>query len=976
MKPFLQEVAENVSKKYAEKANKICLIFPNKRAGVFFRRYYAEIQNKTTFPPQIFDIAAFIKSITKLNKPDNLSLIFDLYRIFKQLNVNEFENNTYTFDKFFHLGEILLRDFSLIDSYLVDAESLFKNIADIQEIETLYDYFTEEQKDALRNFWQSFTLEKQSDEKRKFLTLWNKLPLVYKSFSEQLLMANQAYEGLMFKFLASKLDANQVQFYYEKYIFIGFNSLNKAEIKLFKLLNNENKAEFYWDTDSYYINDTRQEAGYFLRNNLKIFADDTNLHIPSNMLIDKTITLLGVPLEVGQAKAINKILSSKEYNTETAENLHETAVILADEHLLFPVLHSIPAHIQDINITMGYPFTQTPLYGLLQRYLNIQRFAANMKDDSRCFYHTDVLGLLRHPDVRFRNEELADKYIDDIQTNNRVYIGTSYFEEAKNPLFSLLFTKIGSDDGKLLFVNVLELVYLLYSNRHFAQEEFEADVEDEYLYEAYKHINRLHDIIVEKGENMNIQTAVKLFIQYLSSVSIPFSGEALTGLQVMGVMETRNIDFKNVIILGVNEGTWAAVNRPPTFISENLRWAFGLPTIQYQSAIAAYHFYRLIQRANNITIMYNSITGYNGAGELSRYVQQLIFESGLNMKHLQFKHFMQPTQKNFIEIAKNEDIQKKLSQYVAIKGVNGKSLSASALNTFLDCSLKFYFNYIAGIKQAETVTEDIDALMFGNLLHYTIEKLYKELILHKEARIVEIQDFKWLFQNIEKSIESAFKTEFENDDNFSKEHFTFQGSQLIIKEVIKKHVTHILNVDKTYAPFRLVALESKDGYKGTVKSFIDGKDVDIRVNAIIDRIDEKDGLFRLVDYKTGSAEKSFNKLEDAFNPDISNRKKIVLQMFLYGYIFKQVEKKPILNVAPAVYNLREMHNENFDPYLSIKIDKTKEIVSGKLFDSLIPEFEELMSLTISQLFNQNIPFSQTENSAVCEYCPYSLICEK
>ncbi len=981
MIPFLKEVAQDILTKYKD-ISKICIIFPNKRAGVFFRKYFGQLSGHTIWSPAIFTIDKLVQYATRMKTADRLGLIFDLYEVFRgvQNSLNR-KDEDFTFDKFYHLGETILNDINELDSYLIDVKHLFANIKDVEQYGNLGDIFDEEQQKVLTQFWKHFSVENASVEKQKFMDLWEMMPLIYEKFSGELLKKKYGYNGLIYRQLYNQIQKNEVRLpKYETFIFAGFNALNKAEEPFFEYLHQNRKAIFYWDSDAYYQFDNRQEAGMFVRRNAERISNGENWPPRSRLNnTDKNVQLVGVPLEVAQSKLIPYILEQTCGKDAVIDE--DTAVVLADEHLLFPVLHSLPASIEKINVTMGYPIKDTSLFGLLNKYLDIQSsLRVNENDQSVEFFYKDVISILRQPDIWEHDPELATAIIEAIEAENKVYVPTETLTGKNNNIYKLLFTRIVS--GNQLLVNVLNLLYELYASGKVPGEEVENTIEDEYIYQIYLSVKRLKEVLDNRNFEISVHIGIKILLQMLSGQSIPFSGEPLQGIQIMGMLETRNLDFKNVIILGVNEGICPATSGSFSLITEQIRSAFRLPNIRHADAMYAYYFYRLLQRAENVTMVYNNVSGYNNLKEVSRFVYQLKYESNLNINELQFRQDVVPIQSKEIIIEKNDDILKKLNRFLLrdnmqtgdnpqFYGTGFVPLSASAINTWIDCRLKFYFKYVARIKEAPKINVEVDAIMFGNILHKAIEVLYNNFVEKKGSKIIEAEDFDNLNKIILKSINEAFAEYFENEEGTT---FEYRGNQLIIREVLKKHLKSILFHDKKLAPFTIISLENERHFPGSVEIDCDGKKAKVALDGTLDRVDKKDGIIRIVDYKTGASSKEFSSIEELFDSRKGDRKRAVMQIFFYGMLYR---KNDLTNspLRPSILKVRDLSLNNFDTNIYFKEGRGKKaVLEGKLFEQFLPEYEEYLSNTLSEIYNRDISFSQSDNSRNCMYCPYNLIC--
>lgn len=963
MDSFLKDTAQKINQKYSNEIHQICFVFPNKRTKIFFRKAYAETINRTDFAPDMKEIRFIINGFTKLTEPDRLSMLFDIYNIFSDIVKEKPNIQKYDFDSFYRLSEIILNDFNEIDNWLIDVNKIFRDIRDIQEINEQFSDFEPELKDILRNYCLNFTEEKSSAEKEKFIQFWNILPQIYNKFTRQLLNNNTAYNGLMYRVMCQMIDNNSINISkYKKYIFVGFNALNNAELKLFKYLKDNDKAEFYWDTDIYYQNDSqKQEAGDFIRKNFKNL-DINDYEIPDNFSKQKYIELIGVPQRVGQAKIIQEIFDN--YDVKNSQN--ETAIILADENLLFPVLHSLPQYIDTINVTMGYPLASTAIFDIIKQFIKLK--VEYFQKNSGLYYHKHISTILRHPDVWEYDNHSAAKLIEIIKQKNTQYIEPQILLNTGNELFSYIFKPLESENtvDKMLTA-LLNILFLIFKKNNPDVEIDKQNIENEYIYLAYLRIKKFQELLKQKNTKLSLKIAGDLLLQILNTEQIPFAGKAQKGLQLMGVMESRNLDFKNVILLAVNEGNLPSVSRKPSFFGQSIRKVFGLPEIQYQDSVFAYLFYRILQRAQNITIVYNNIVSDSNSREKSRFILQLLYESGKNIVEKQFAETLTTSQKHNIEVENTPETIKALENYFYKENQFNKSLSASALNTYMDCSLKFYFRYIAKIKQSQEVEEDISSTAFGIILHNALDILYSQLIEEKQNNLIEKNDFIKLNKNIDKAIIDSFK-EYYNDNN---DEYIFQNNQIIIKEVIKKYIVNILKIDKKYSPFEIISLEKNKNNSRTIQIEVNGQKKIISLAGIIDRVDKKDGIYRIIDYKTGQSDKIFKSVDDMFDIENQNRKSQVFQTFFYSYLFLNLKPAENNAVVPAIYDVRSMADKNFSPLFIF--DKTT--LNSAEFFNLLPVFEENLKTLLTKIFDQRNNFCTTSIPQKCDYCEYNVICK-
>ncbi len=955
MKAFLYNTAKEILNKYKDDILLYCFVFPNKRTKFYFRKHYAEIYGTSSKAPDMREIRILTQNFTNLSELDNLNLIFILYKIFKEVE----GKNKYNFDSFYRLGEIILSDFNEVDNWLIDPEQIFQNIKDIKEIDAQFDWLTEEQKEMLKSFWVNFSPENYSEEQKMFIELWNILPKIYKRFTEKLLANKTVYGGLKNRELSKLIDKEKINTEkYKKYLFIGFNALNKGEIKLFKHLKKINKAEFYWDTDKYYQNDKKQEAGDFLRKNFKELQISSK-NLPSNLLKNKKIDLIGVPLNVGQAKIIPSLLKNIDIKNE-AEN---TAIVLADEHLLFPTLSSLPEEIKTINVTMGYPFKMTPLFGIIKQYTALHT-SSNIGGAS--FYHKNIINILRHPFVKNLETELTNQTITEIEQSNTIYVQSKNLISHNSELFKLLFSRIPEKDALDIFLsNILNLLFMMFDKSKDEEENTVKTLENEYIHKTYVKTKQIRETFRNNDVDVGLKLGSEILMQILRQEQIPFEGNAVEGIQLMGVLESRNLDFKNLVILGMNEGNMPAVSKKPTFISQSMRFAFEMPMIKYQDAVYAYLFYSLIQRAENISLVYNSIVNDGNSGELSRFILQLKNETDLSINEYHFNQTLSLKKKKEITIEKDPEVRQILKEFILENNSAKRKFSPAAINLYIDCSLRFYFKYIANFKEQNAVEEEFSQSAFGQILHKALENIYSDIKKEKNTNIIEKADIKKIYKKIPSYVNTAFKSIYGKTENYK-----ITGSQIIIQKVISNYVSTVLKKDESYTTFEIISVEDKDKFISDIEIITDGNKQKVRISGIIDRIDKKDGVYRVIDYKTGTQRNKFNSIEELFNSEKTNRAKHVLQTFIYLLTFKNSNIESNLKIKPAIFYVRNMKNKDYSSSIFMKKNEMDEILTNEL----LPEFKDKLQQTLSEIFSPELPFEQTKNKKNCEFCSFYDLC--
>jgi len=946
--PFLKTLAEALYKDYGDSIHEVCMVFPNRRAGLFFKKYLAAVAKQTLWSPQLFTINEFMLQLSDLQTADSVDLVFEVYEIYRK-NTNQPES----LDEFWNWGEMMLADFDDIDKYLVDASSLYSNIRDLKEIDSHFD-LTEEQKDTIRKFWGFFAGNELSGQQESFLKIWNILHTVYTRLNKKLKENGLGYEGMIYRGIAENIKAgNYPDLPWKKVIVCGFNALNKAERELFRYLRNSGKGRFFWDYDTWYLNDGISEAGRFMRKNIAEFPPDTELEKFDN-IHSRKVSIYELPSDITQAKYLNTLLN-KEKRSDLV-NFNHTALILGDEDLLIPVLTSMPENVEDINITMGYPMSSTPVYSFVDKLLKMQKNSASHKGKRKDkFYFRDVLSILNHQYLKLAYEEDVLEKIREINNKNLMYLDLSFFQESK--ILKLIFRKVSETADLASYIReiLLEVAGMISKE----EQDLHNKLEREYIYHLLLRLNKLKGIFEGNESIVSIETFSRVFRKVLKNLRIPFEGEPLAGLQIMGILESRLLDFSHVIFLSMNDGVMPKSHSSFSYIPHNLRFAYGMPTREDHDAIYAYYFFRLLQRTEHVSLFFNSRSDGLNSGEKSRYIYQVLYNSRFitNFKSIGFN--ISGRDAVPINISKTPEIFKTLEKF----SVNGKKyLSPSALNNYISCSLKFYFNYVAGLRELDTVSEEIEADTFGNLLHEAMQLNYKNF----EGEVIKPGDFEVLLSpaHVKDTLDKAFRKEYYKSKDDTQEVVP-EGRNIIIYEVLKRYMIRILQIDKEYSPFEIVSLEKE--YSSMVALGEGSSRFEIRVGGKIDRIDKKEGVARIIDYKSGQADTKFNGLEKLFDKSFDKRNKPAFQTILYSWIFSKNSNESIIN--PGLYVTRKLFQPEFSPM--VKMDKENFNIH-----EFLPEFESFLNQVLAEIMNSEVPFSQTEVLNNCEYCPYADICHR
>lgn len=959
MESFLKLVAADLYKHTEGNLAHTAVVFPNKRAGLFFNEYLAQESESPIWSPAYVSISELFRSLSPWEVGDPVKLVCELYKIFRRET-----QSTETLDDFYFWGEMLISDFDDADKNKVDTDKLFSNLQDLRNIMDDYTFIDDEQEEAIRQFFQNFSIERRTALKERFISLWDVLGNIYKGFRESLASQNIAYEGMMYRHVIEHLDVDKLP--YEKYVFVGFNVLNKVEHTLFTQLKDAGKAAFYWDYDEFYMKENRQavthEAGEFIRRNLRDFPSPLSGELFKNLSKPKEVHYIASSTENAQARYLPQWIRN---NLTTPEK--ETAVVLCNEALLQPVLHSLPAEVKHVNITMGFPLSQTPVYSFLIALLELHTHGFNFKSGRYTFQ--SVVTLLKHPYTRqlTGQAELLEK---ELTRNNRFYPLPG--ELGKDEFLTRLFTPLsGNLNLCIRLSDTLQQVAGIYQANTSGTEDTDAfnQLYRESLFKAYTTINRFRTLIEEDELTVQSETFRRLLVKVLSATNIPFHGEPAIGMQVMGVLETRNLDFRHLVLLSVNEGQLPKSGGDSSFIPYNLRKAFGMTTIEHKIAVYAYYFYRLLQRAERITLMYNTSSDGLNRGEWSRFMLQFLIEWPHPITRQFLEAGQSPQGTSPITVEKTPDVMRRMQSLFDVRANPKAKFSPSALNYYLDCPLKFYYRYVAGLSAPDEVSAEIDSATFGSIFHYAAEHIYKDLTTH--GKVINKEALETLLRNevkLQDYVDTAFKKLFFNVPQNEKPEYN--GVQLINSAVIARYLKQLLQNDLRYAPFTFIASEMEvdepidiQTPKGVIKS---------RIGGIIDRMDSKDGTLRIVDYKTGGDADTPPHVESLFIPD-KKRSNYVFQTFLYAAIM--CRKQPTMKIAPALLYIHRAATETYSPVIQMgEPRKPKEAVED--FSKYEKEYRERLQGLLEEIFNPEKSFTQTEIIEKCTYCDFKALCKR
>ena len=957
METFLKQVAHDLYNKTEGNFTKVAIVFPNKRASLFFNEYLAQESDRPIWSPTYVSISELFRQSSDLSIADPIKLVCDLYKVFQKAT-----GSKETLDDFYFWGEMLIADFDDADKNMADTHALFSNLKDLNELMDNYDFLEEGQKEALSQFFHNFSINQVTELKQRFISMWNVLGDIYTEYKALLESQSIAYEGMLYRQVIEQLDVEALP--YNKYIFVGFNVLNKVEHTLFKKLNEAGKAMFYWDYDTFYLNKTPHEAGEFIRRNLRDFPSELPASFFDNLNQPKEVTFIESPTENGQVRYLPQWIRE---NLTSQEK--ETAVVLCNEALLQPVLHALPDNVKHINITMGFPLSQTPAYSFVNALMELHTSGYNPNNGRYLF--AEVISVLKHPYTRQLSPE-AEKLEQTLTRDNRFYPLPS--ELKQDNVLELLFTPRRNNlDLCSMLSEALKEVAVIYQQQAASHSDAFDQLYRESLFKTYTLVNRFHTLIESKELNVQAGTFQRLLTRVMSSSSIPFHGEPAIGMQVMGVLETRNLDFRHLIMLSVNEGQLPKAGGDSSFIPYNLRKAFGMTTIDHKIAVYAYYFYRLMQRAEKVTLVYNTATDGINRGELSRFMLQFLIEWGYPVLRKQLEAAQSPQSSAPIIIEKTPDVMERMKSVFDFRSNPKALISPSALNCYLDCPLKFYYKYVALLSAPDEVTADIDSAKFGSIFHYAAEHIYKDLTAH--GKLISRENLETLLKDevrLQTYVDNGFKELFFNLP--PNEQPEYNGIQLINSAVIVKYIQQLLRNDLRYAPFTFVGSEQR--IFENIEICTSTGDIQSRIGGIIDRIDSKGESLRIVDYKTGGDADTPANVQSLFIPD-KKRSNYVFQTFLYASIVckKLREKNDSRLVAPALLYIHRAASENYSPVIQMgEPRKPKEPVDN--FAQYEGDFRENLKTLLEDIFNPDISFTQTEIEDKCVYCDFRALCKK
>lgn len=945
--------------KWGTDMSRIVVVFPNKRAALFMNEYMARMAGKPMWSPAYTTISELFGKHSEYVVGDSIKLVCDLHKSFvKCTGIDE------TLDHFYGWGQLLLTDFDDIDKNMADADKIFCNLKDIHELDDL-SYLTDEQRELLKRFFANFSHDQETELKKRFLSLWSHFGDIYHDYNQRLRNQGIGYEGAIYREVATRKD---IEFEYDTYIFVGFNLLQKVEQELFANLKKAGKAHFYWDFDTYYMPRNNSAytnaAGKYIAMYLEDFPNELDVcsaDIYQNMRRPKDVSFVMASTENIQARYASQWL--REEGRCLAGR--KTAVVMCDEAILAPIIQSLPPEADKVNITSGFPLGMTPIASFVS--LLLDTYTSGIAGKGTCYRAQYASKLLRHAYTRYISDKANDVYAT-IKEQHLVYPDHATLTmNGEDQGLALLFKTINIGNVHLLH-HVETIIKLIGVNAK--------DTEDAFLQESvfrmYTIINRLEQLAANGDMDVDINTLRRLIKQLIAAATIPFHGEPVVGIQIMGVLETRNLDFKHLLLLSCNEGNMPKGVNDSSFIPYAIRKAHGLTTIDNKVAIYSYYFHRLLQRAEDITIVYNNTTDNGHTGEMSRFMLQMMVDGQQKIKHYNLLADNSPIAHKPKSVSKTGSIKEKLDGM--------KSLSPSAINRYIKCPLMFFYQYVASIKEPDCEDDVVDNRMFGNIFHKSAQLIYDDIMSHNNGRIEKASIQKYLNTKglLESIVDRAFNEELFKVKNSMRSPY-YNGLHLINRKVLIEYLRQLLHSDQRTAPFEMLALEDAV-YTQIAFETEDNNVRKIRIGGIIDRLDRvtdaRTGVstIRVVDYKTGiQATRKIKEIEEIFSDmNISQKHSdYYLQAILYSLIVDNSTKynKQKDCVSPALLFVKQASKENYDPVLEIDSQKIANVREYKV------EFEQHLKEVLHDIFNTNLPFTPTTDNTRCDKCAYRRICK-
>ncbi len=952
MKTFLSLVANDLLQRFGTNMSNVTVVFPGKRASLFLNQELALASEKPVWTPRYITMSDLFYSLSPYIKADPIDSITSLYQIFSKNFLEEEMQEGYSLDKFWGWGEIILSDFDDVDKHMADANAIFSNVYELMQLESL-DYLTDEQKSTLQHFFKNFSTEDNSVIKERFLNVWSKMNQIYTELRKEQMQTGTMYEGAIFRSVIENLkkDDSLLSSLLEKkqaIVFAGFNVLNDVEHALMSAIQKQGKAIFYWDYDTYYVENLEHEAGIFMRQNLKDFPCALSKEHFNNLRLLQDATFISCNTDNAAARYTHQWLTMSH---DPISN--RNAVVMCNESLLQPVLHALPKQTGKVNVTMGFPLTDAPIYSFVMALIALQTDGFDLTQQR-----------FRHPFVQVVQHHVYAPFVDERQwliykATDNVQLLTYLIDMVE--LVGLHFSKIKEPD-------VYEQLYI------------------EAIFQTHRILNKFLQLINKEENPLVIQhiTLRRLLRTLLCSTSIPFHGEPAHGLQVMGVLETRCLDFSHMLMLSVEEGMLPRNTQSNSMIPANIREAFGLTTPRHRIAVFSYYFYRLIQRTEHLTCVYNENCVGNSKHEMSRFLRQMLAETNIPIRTLWLRSETSLQDIQDLSVHKTSDIIKRMLQKYDINtsGKNAIPLSPSAINTYMTCPLKFFLTHVSGLRADVDPQEGLNAPLIGDIFHDTADLIYKCIIQRTENNIIQRSTLSELLADMDGLVgpllDIVFDTiYFHPTDRWNRTEEAWKmvcrgtrlgnqytGELIIIRRVLMQYLTNLLRYDLRHAPFRIIATETDRMFN--VQCSICDVQLNVMTGGRIDRLDEQDGHIRVVDYKTGYHIPSIKSMDEVTNT-AGKHEGYFLQAFLYAYAVLQNDKPERL-LVPALFYPGKAYTEDYTPTLTIN----KEVIED--FTSLADEFYEGLTQVVKQIFSPDYNFTQTPEAKNCTNCDFKLLC--
>lgn len=979
MTSFLEHVAADILSKYGTDLSRIAVVFPNKRAALFLNSHLARLAGKPLWSPSYITISDLFRNQSKRTVADPIKLVCDLYKSFvSQTGTDE------TLDHFYGWGQLLLSDFDDIDKQMADADRVFANIADLKEMDD-DSFLTDKQREVLRRFFSNFTDGHETELKQRFLKLWSHLGSIYHDFNRRLEEQGLAYEGALYREVVEKMESSaedipqsstdiqqsaniiqQSSTDVKCYLFVGFNALLRVEQRLFTLLRREGKARFYWDFDHYYKEEN--EAGFFIRQYLDAFPNEIDIHddtIYRNFLLPKQITIASAATENIQARYASQWLKARLALKRERTASPTTAIVLCNEALLPTIIHCLPAEADSVNITTGYPLAQSPMTSLIAQLIALRREGY---DNQRGHFRLrQVNTVLRNPYLMSASAQTAT--LAHQLTSEKIFFPTRE-QISVDELTTLLFRPFTP-----LYENEELLTWLCEVTKAIARTPATDVLREESIFRTYTLLNRLLNLVQKGDLKVDTVTLGRLINQLMQQTTVPFHGEPVEGLQVMGILETRNLDFDHLLILSASEGNLPRGAADTSFIPHALRRAYGLTTNDHKVAIYSYYFHRLLQRAKDITIVYNNNTANDGQkGEMSRFLLQLMVSP-------------LPKPISFITLQGGQTIIAERPKAVENHVRMPKMITPKAINYFLRCPLQFHYYYECGLREPDDTDDDtIDNILFGNIFHEAARIIYSRMT--EQSTLVKADDIDWLLKtkvNIERAVDDAFRSELFRQKQTEKKQtekkqtekkprqLALNGLQIINREVIIHYLRQLLILDRQQAPFTILGLEKDVSMELQIQPQQGRQSKKVLIGGRIDRLDmitDKDGRkhIRVIDYKTGASQlKPLPDVNAVFSQEsIKDHSDYYLQAMFYSIIV--AHRQPDTPVSPALLFIQHTGKQDYDPVLHFGQEPIADVSLHA--DSFLQQ----LGGVVARMYDSSTLLSPTSDIKRCSMCPYRQLC--